>query len=208
MTDEVPGWLWRASVGALLGALLAAGLLLVLALAGVSDPPPVGSLVVDTGPGEVGRVGLIGSQARRLMMAPYTFRPPGTLELSARLVGGPPEARYGLWWGSGPRRATVIAVSGSGYCAVLAVEDGAVRFIEDWRPCPHVHPAGETNRLRADVGGGQVAVRINDEYVTSFETESGEGLAPLQVGFYVEAFGPGGAEAAFERLRVWQLRRE
>lgn len=208
MANEVPRWLWRVSVGVLVGALLLTGLLLALALAGISDPQPVGSLVMDTSPGEAERVGLSGAQTRRLVTAPHTFRPPGTLELSARLVGGPPEARYGLWWGSGPHRATVVAVSGSGYYAVLAVEGGVVRFIEDWRSFPHVHAAGETNRLRADVDGGQVAVRINDEYVTSFEMEPGEGLAPLQVGFYVEAFGAGGVEAAFERLRVWQRRRE
>lgn len=209
MDGEAPRWLWRAALGLLAGVLLFAGVLLALALAGVSDPRPVGDPALDVAPGAAGRVFVPEASASRFATTSHTFTPPGTLELTARLAGGPPDAACGLWWGASPDAATLVAVTGSGYLAVLAVEGGEMLPVADWRRFPHIRPAGEANRLRADIADGQVTVLINDEVAAAFEVETvgAAGERPQQVGFYVETFEMGGAEVAFERLQVWEAAR-
>ena len=220
MRGEFPVRAWRASVAALTGVLALVALLAALALGGISDPRPAGPLQVDASPDDAAGWALWPSSAesdtgggeylvtvppqggRALVTAPYTLRPPCTLEMTARHVAGPSEAGFGLWWGEVPAGPYwVVAVNGDGYFAVFRVEGDEIQFIEEWQLFPHLSREGATERLWVTVQEGRALVRLNDEVAASFGMPA---TAPLHTGLYVEASRRGGVTIAFERLRIWQ----
>ncbi len=204
--DEVPLWLWKASIGVLVGVLVFIAALLALALGGISDPRPLGDLTVDASLGDTYLVEVANPRARTFVMTSYTIHPPATVEVTARQVDGPSDAGYGLWWGSGPDNAFVVVVNGNGYYAVYKVEGSEIDFIVDWQTFPHLRSHGEPNRIRADLTGDQVVVRINDELAAVLTDATGrtQSTLALQIGFVVEALTAGGAAMQFDHLRVWQ----
>lgn len=205
MDDSLPRPVWRASLALPLAALAVTAALLALSLLGVSDPHPLGELAVDAAPAGAS-LAVDDPRTQRLIPSLYSTLAPATVELTAHLVGGPPESGYGLWVGPSDEQAVVVAVSGTGYLTVATLAEDEVTPVEDWQRYVHVQPAGEPNRLRLDVAEDSVTVWINDEWALEFEPGSevlppGE---PLRVGFIVETFAAGGAEAAFERLMIWE----
>lgn len=221
VSDELPGWLWHASLALLYAVIIFSAILAGLVLGGVGDPRSIGELTVydeldnmagwSVWPGEA--TATPGQSAFHLVIpeaemsafivAPYEFRTPGTLELAARQEGGPSESGYGLWWGQGPdSTCVVVAINGNGYFTVFEVIGGqAKRPVEEWQRFPHIRPQGETNRLQVDLVGGQAVLRINDELASTFDLTD---AAAVRTGFYGETLSVGGAVVAFDRLRIWQ----
>jgi hypothetical protein len=201
-------------------------LLLGLALGGISNPRPVGTLAVDDdldhdagwtlrdGEGlseakvEIGegiyRVTGPASQVRVLAQAPYIVDPPCTLLIAGRQIAGPPDAGYGLWWGEASGVAyQVVAINGDGYITVFGADGETTQAIMAWQVFPRIHPQGETNTLQVDIDGRQVLVRANDEIVTTFDWAS---TGSLEAGFYVETLSEGETTVDFDRLSIWQER--
>ncbi len=220
MHESPPAWLRRIGPAAWTAALAFTAILLILALAGVSDPRPPGPLRVDEGPAQIAAwaawpsgvsaellpdgMHLMVKQpgARAYLIAPWTASAPLAVEAAARWAAGPEESAYGLWWGAGPQGDhTVVTVSAAGYLAIYRVGTDDVTPIREAARFPHVGRGDALNRLRVDLGAeGAVTVRLNDELVMSF-TDGPPG--DLTLGVLVEAFGQGGGVARFERLRVW-----
>jgi hypothetical protein len=215
--DSPPNRAGRLGQAALVGSLIFTAALLALALAGVSDPKPAGPLRLDDPlDADAGWLPLDenGSWMRveggfrlaveepdrlTLIQSPYTIHPPATVEITARQLGGPPEAAYGLWWGSDP--ITVVGVKGDGYYGGFTIEGNEIDYLVEWVPFPHVRPQGEVNRLWVDFHEGRVEVRINEDVAATFDSP---GDGPFPVGFYVETFREGGSSALLNRIRVWE----
>jgi hypothetical protein len=222
--DSPPNWAGRLGQAVFVGSLIFTAVLLALALAGVSDPKPAGPLRLDDPlDADAGwlpldengswvrveggfRLAVEGPARMALIQSPYTIQPPTTVEITARQLGGPPEAAYGLWWGSDP--VTIVAVKGNGYYGVFTIDHASmvdsgdeIAYIVEWVPFPHVRPQGEANRLWVDFREGRAEVRINEDVAATFDSPAD---GPFRVGFAVETFREGGSSALLDRLRVWE----
>lgn len=218
-SESIPRWLWRLSLIVLVGAVSAAGLLLMLALGGISNPRHIGELVVrddlnqDAGwvlksgkaQGSIGegvyQVVVSDSKARALVPAPYQVRSPCTIIIAARQIDGPTDAGYGLWWGDASGDYHVAAVNGDGYLTVFQSVDETTETIMDWQVFPRIHLQGETNTLQIDIEDAQILVRVNDEVAATFD---GVPDRSLQIGFYVETLSTGGTIVDFDWLAIWE----
>ncbi len=194
-----PRWAWRASLAALVGAALLVALLLGLALGGAGEVKPVGTLMLDRAPADT--VNVPDSGVRLFAPLDAALRPPGSAELTLTLTDGPAESGYGVW-AAGDRGDTLaVAVTGTGYYGAFVLGAGDAGRLDDWRPYPHVRPAGQPNRIRLDVRGSILEVRVNDELAGAYPFRGALG----EVGVYVETFEEGGATVTPVRLRLWSL---
>ncbi len=218
---RIPNWLWRGCVVTLLGTVIGIGILVGMTGAGIADPHPIGSLVVNDDLAsetdwvlwpEAAQTWFSGGELvvlapdprmQAFLTAPYTFAAPSTLDVLAwQSDSSPGEAGYGLWWGEGPQGIHVIvAVNGNGYLGIFLNDGQAVHPVMKWQRFPHVHPRGDTNLLRVDLIEGRATVRVNDEIATTFTWVD---TGPLHMGFYLETFNRGRASIHFDRLRIWQ----
>lgn len=222
--EAIPKWLWRLVLAVLLASILSILLLLVLALAGISNPKHIGALVVrdeldrnagwamrpanvpagvtakvDNG---VYRITLPHRQTHAVVVAPYQAHAPCTIMLAARQFDGPTDAGYGLWWGDASGgNYHVAAVNGDGYLTVFQLVDGGTEAIMEWQVFPRIHTQGETNTLQVDIDGGQVLIRVNDEVAATFEWATDR---PLEIGFYAETLSAGGTIADLDWLAIWE----
>ena len=194
-----PRWAWQASLAALAGAALLVALLLGLALGGVGEVRPVGTLTLDRVPAD--SVTLADSGAHLFTPLDAALRPPGSAELTLTLTDGPPETGYGVWAAGDSGETLAVAVTGTGYYGAFLLGEGDAGRLDDWRPYPHVRPVGQPNRIRLDVRGSILEVRVNDELAGAYPFRSGLG----EVGVYVETFEAGGATVTPARLRLWSL---
>jgi hypothetical protein len=222
--DEVPGWLWRASLALLAASVLATLGLLAATLAGVADPRPVGALVVDDTfqatsgwkltpegsintsilPGEVGsyRVTVRAGEGRAFALAPYDIEAPATIELSARQIEGQGDAGYGLWWANQGQVADLrLGVNSDGYLAILPGANGSGFPAQNWHLFPHVRSLGQINRFRIDLDRGTITIRLNDELVSQFASSW---PGSISAGLFVLASEHGDATLEFLRFEVWQ----
>ncbi len=204
----------------LLGVLIGSMTGVIAVSQGIADPQPLGELIIDAhfrddvgwelwpaiASSEARRgaytITLPLARARVYAIAPYLVRAPSTLEIDARPISGAPEARYGLWWGSGPDAPhKVVAVNSHAYFAVLQFNGAEWQPIHPWEMFPWLLDQGEPNRLRVDLSDGWALVRLNEEVATTFASED---RMPFHVGFFIETTPTGGSTIAFERLRIWQ----
>ncbi len=223
-SETIPHWLWRLVLLALAGSVLAVGLLLVLALGGISDPRSIGELAVrdeldgdagwrlqatDTQDGAQGqiidgvyRIVLSGANTHAIAQAPYPLQAPCTIQIAARQIDGPTDAGYGLWWGdSGSGDDHVAAVNGDGYLTIYRSVNGNKEPVLEWQVFPRIRPQGQTNTVQVDIDGSQILVRVNDEVAASYTWASHR---PLETGFYVETLSSGGTTVDFDWLAIWQ----
>lgn len=223
-SENIPDWLWRLALVALLGAVFMVALLLMLALGGISNPRHIGALVVrddlghdagwvlrsaDPPAGATGEIDesvyevvLPGSRTHAFAVAPYPVRPPCTILIAARQIDGPTDAGYGLWWGDqAGADYHIVAVNGDGYLTVFRSIDGVTEAIMEWQVFPRIYPQGESNTIQVDIDGGQVLVRVNDEFAATFEWAPNRSL---EAGFYVETLSAGGTIVSFDWLAIWQ----
>jgi hypothetical protein len=215
--QPAPLWLWRSAAWAFGAALLGvAGLAAALAL-GLADPPragplvwsddfqaglgrwafdgnPVGSLVPDPG-GLLAEFSAPGQWAAALTPAPAGDF---TLEAGGAQTAGEIGARYGLVfaWRDAADYAAAL-VNGNGYAEVFSFRAGERRVWFAFQQWPHILVGGEANRVRVDVRGPHVTVRVNDERVVEFDAPPTAG----QVGVLAQSAGPG--RVLFNWVRLW-----
>lgn len=217
MTESVPLWLWR-SVTWGLGVVLAGVAALAVALAlGWADPARAGPLVWEddfkgavsgweflSAPGAaleprdgalVAEFTVPGQQVFALTQAPASARV--TLEAAAAQTAGEPGAAYGLVFGwQDQAHYQAVLVNGNGYAEAFQQSGSARR---DWFPFgqwPHLLYGAQANRVRVDVSGSRVRVRINDEWLCEFEAEIAGRIG-------VTARSVGSGQVVFSWVRLW-----
>lgn len=194
----VPVWVWRGALAglALLIVMIAAGALL-LAM-GAADPPVSGPLQLDLVlDGDEGTVWLPEPYTHQLEAArPLPAVSRFTVEVVARLAGGPASAAYGLWlWNCDGIRQQVFALTGDRYAAWFAPGDSP-----PWAWFPHVQAAPLSNRLRLWADSEQITLYANSEIVRVVAPR----IAPVCAwGLYASAGETGGVRVEFERVRAW-----
>jgi hypothetical protein len=179
--QPAPGWLWRLiawGFGALLVMVLGLGVALAL---GAADPPRAGPLlwmddfkagparwrfVTEGGSVDLSQGALVANVAENQMAAALTARPSGdfTVEMAGAQTSGALGAKYGLvldW--HGPVHYSAVLVNGNGYAEAYQIEGGQRRDWFQWQQWPNLLAGTDSNRVRADVRGRQITVRINDE---------------------------------------------
>jgi hypothetical protein len=214
----VPLWLWRAAAWTFGAALLGvAGLAGALAT-GLADPPRAGALRwADDFQSGLGRWSLAAHPEGTLLpnagglsvdfsaadqwAAALTAPPTGdfTLEMGGAQTGGDLGAYYGVTFGWGDaQNYSAALINGNGYAVVFTMTAGERHewfALQQW---PHILVGGEGNRVRVDVQGARVTVRVNDERVTAFEMASTPaGLA----GPLAQSTGAGWVQ--FNWVRLW-----
>jgi hypothetical protein len=224
----VPAWLWRLAVWGF-GLLLVGVVALAAALSfGLADPPRAGPLLWEADfsgqaarwewfPPDGGTLAphgsaLVADFARPGQVAAALAEAPTgdfTLEAGAAQTTGASGAQYGLVfnWQSDDHYSAVL-VNGNGYVEAYR-QAGRVR--EAWFPFsqwPHVLVGPEANRVRVDVRGLRVTVRINDELLGAFEVPPGEAG---RLGVMARATGAPGStgtsRVVFSWVRVWAAER-
>jgi hypothetical protein len=219
MNTQPPAWLKPASAAILFGVPGITIVLVILILAGIPDPRPVGTLVVDdnlnSGNGwdaypedqdwQIDQDGLragVESDSRIYVIAPYSVSCPCTLEISAHQVSGASDAHYGVWWGEAvDGNHTAAGLNGNGYFGVFGFDGVERAMLVEWHVFPWVLPQRESNRLRVNLfEGGSGEILINDEDAGQITWTDGS----VRVGVFVETTATGRSTVLFERLRVWQ----
>jgi hypothetical protein len=200
LIDHPPTWLLYASRLLLPGALLFVLALLVPALAGVSEPRPTGSPVIDARLALPLVVEAPGAQASSGTGA--SLQPPGSVMLRMAWVSGPREARYGLRLISrdGLHELRVL-VNANGYLEITLRDGEDVSVPYPLARFPHVRVGSASNDLRADFSSGEVTIRVNKEWAAAFTW-----LPPpaLQAEAMLEAGARGGTHALAQHLRTWE----
>jgi hypothetical protein len=181
--QPAPRWLWRSVVWGFVALLVAVlGLGLALAL-GAADSPHAGPLLWmdDFKAGTArwrfvaqgGRVGprqgaLVADLAENQMAAALTVRPNGdfSVEMAGAQTSGALGAKYGLVLGwRDPTHYSAVLVNGNGYVEAYELDGGQRRDWFQWQQWPNLLAGTDSNRVRADVRGRQITVRINDEFL-------------------------------------------
>jgi hypothetical protein len=221
--EPLPVWMWRVSVGLLIAALLLTLGLLSATLAGVADPPPLGSLTVEdhfeqpaawqirSGAGSITsmtdhaagryRIRVEAGSERILVTGPYLIHPPCTIELSAQQIAGASDVAYGLWWGQpGPEANLLAEVNSDGYLGIGPGIASGADSLRNWELFPHVRSQGQVNVFRADVSQTQVMIRLNDEVAGQFTWAAPGEIMP---GLLIQSPTGGGATIDFLVLKVW-----
>ena len=213
-----PRWAIRLAWITLAGALIFVGVLLVLALAGVSDPrpksaprvsdpltslagwsaQPLEALALEAGAGL--RLEAAGPDERALAAAPYQIAVPGVLAAQMRQAAGPPESYYGIWWGESPEDCVVALVNTDGYFGIEHVVGTQRTWVRAPARWPHIRGGDQPNTFQLDVSAGQAVLWINDERAAAIPLE---GSGPLRAGFVVVAGPHEGAAVLIEHLWLW-----
>jgi hypothetical protein len=182
---------------------------------GLADPPRAGPLwLFDDFKGEMGRWSFIahndahfqataGALIAHMTESPETVvaltQSPGgdfTLEVAGAPVNGANDMAYGLVfdWQDAAHYSAVL-VNGNGYAEAYRAEGKTRTDWFVWGQWPHI-VFGGPNRVRVDVRGERVTVRVNDEWLV-------EGTRPApggQIGLI--ARGAAG-EVVFSWVKVW-----
>ena len=205
--QPAPRWLWRLIVWGFVVVLATVlGLGVALAL-GTADPPRAGPLLwydnfqadlarwrfVTTGGSlSPGQGALVANLAQDQMAAALTARPGGdfTVEMAGAQTSGALGTKYGLvlGWRDSAHYSAVL-VNGNGYAEAYQIEGGQRHDWFQWQQWPNLLFGTDSNRVRADVRGRQITIRINDELLVEVTADvAGEvgvlardSVAPSQV---------------------------
>ena len=188
--QPAPRWLWRlVTWGFALLVVMVIGVAAALAL-GSADPPRAGPLLwmddfkagsarwhfVTEGASISPREGaLVASLAGNQTAAALTARPAGdfTVEMAGAQTTGAIGARYGLVFGwRDPANYYAVLVNGNGYAEAYQMEAGQRRDWFEWQQWPNLLAGTDANRVRADVRGRQIIVRVNDEFLVEMTADS------------------------------------
>jgi hypothetical protein len=94
-----------------------------------------------------------------------------TLEAALAQNATPIELAYGIvfhWHDAANYSAALI--NGNGYAEAYELRNGVKQSWFAWAQWPHILYGTDANRLRVDVRGTQVIIRVNDEVVTRAES--------------------------------------
>ena len=219
--EEVPGWLWHAAqwgmVVAVLGVLALAG---ALAL-GVADSPRAGPLawqddfkhgtqrwtLLPPAGGTLGAAtgALVAAfadsssttGATALGLAPGPDKD-YTLEVAGTAVSGETVAAYGLVFGwQDEQHYSALFINGNGYAEAYQQAGAQREQWFEWQQWPNILFGTSTNRVRVDVHGQAVTLRINDELLAAGRPTAAHG----RLG--VVARSGAAARVVFSWVRVW-----
>src|SRR5258705_4499406 len=157
----------RIANGALIGSLVLTAILLLLSLAGISDPRPVGEQVwVDDLTSFDGweiqsAVGQIDDPLRDrklslppntlvLIKSPHKLYTPGSLIVICRQLSGTPDAGYGLWIAADYSPPLAIGINTDTYLWIFEPPPSIADPIRPWHVFPHVKKLGEPNKFQLD----------------------------------------------------------
>ncbi len=188
--QPAPRWLWRlVTRGFALLVVMLVAVAAVLAL-GAADPPRAGPLLwmddfkagsarwhfVTEGASISPHEGaLVASLAGNQMATALTARPAGdfTAEMAGAQTTGAIGARYGLVFGwRDIANYCAVLVNGNGYAEAYQMEAGQRRDWFEWQQWPNLLAGTDANRVRADVRGRQITVRVNDEFLVEVTADS------------------------------------
>jgi hypothetical protein len=214
--QSAPLWSWRlATVG--FGVLLAAVAALVVALAlGAADTPRAGPLLwmddfktattrwefwVDGGSRLAPREGaLVADLAPGQSAAALTARPAGdfTMEIAGAQTSGDIGARYGLVfnWRDAAHYSAVL-INGNGYAEAYQLDGRQRQDWFAWQEWPNILVGTDSNRVRLDVRGRQVSIRINDEILVETGADSAGSVGVMTT----ESLSP--SQVVFSWVKVW-----
>jgi hypothetical protein len=190
------------------------GLAAALSL-GAADPPRAGPLlwyddfqaglvrwkfVIEGGTVAVRQGALVANLAEGQMAAALTTRPSGdfTVEMAGAQITGPLGMKYGLvlGWRDSAHYCAVL-VNGNGYAEAYQIEDGQRRDWFQWQQWPHLLFGTDSNRVRADVHGRQITIRINDELLVRATAD-----LPGEIGIWAQdSVAP--SQVLFGWVQVW-----
>ena len=222
--QPVPLWLWRGAAWGL-GLTLIAIIALAGALSlGLADPPRAGPLLwKDDFKGGVARWafsppegGMLAPEGGALLAdfrtaAPDQYalgltRGPGgdfTLEVACAQTSGAAGLQAGAACGLvfgwlDEANYSAVLVNGNGYAQVYGLQDGERTDWFEWQQWPHVLVGTASNRLRVDVRGEEVTLRINDERLAQITADSGG-----RIGLLARSSGP--SRVVFSWVKLWAI---
>jgi hypothetical protein len=135
---------------------------------------------------------LVADLAENQMAAALTTRPNGdfTVEMAGAQTSGKLGTKYGLVLGwRDPAHYSAVLVNGNGYVEAYEMDGAQRRDWFQWQQWPNLLYGTDSNRVRADVRGQQIIVRVNDEYLLETTTDTAgeigvlarDSVAPSQV---------------------------
>jgi hypothetical protein len=219
--EELPRWLWRSANWGLLLAVIAV-LVLAGALAlGWADPPragpllwqddfkhgtqrwtltppPGGTLAAAQGALVADFVGANGPSAPEAVG--LTAAPAGdyTLEVAGSAVQGETAAAYGLVYDWQDQvHYSALFIDGNGYAEAYHQAGGSRQALFEWQQWPHILFGTDANRVRVDVRGQAITLRINDEVLATGPRAAARGQLGLA------ARSDAAARVVFSWARVW-----
>jgi hypothetical protein len=217
----VPRWLWRLASWGLAAAVLAVlGLAGALAL-GLADPPRAGPLLWQDdfklglqrwtltppaggtlAPGAGALIATFGHTATSGLpqAVGLTAAPAGdyTLEVAGSAAAGEAVAAYGLvfdW--QDDQHYSALFIDSNGYAEAYQQIGASRASLFEWQQWPHILYGTDANRVRVDVRGPALTLRINDEVLTTGRRAAARG----QLGVAARSSAP--ARVIFSWARVW-----
>ena len=222
--EHVPGWLWRAAHWGMAAALLGVAALAAALALGAADPARAGPLLwQDDFKNGTARWTLVPPSGGSLLPADgalvATFAPapssaetmafgltPGpagdfTLEAAETAVTGQAGVRYGVLFGwQDTDHYSALIINGDGYAEAFQQTGNQRLNWFEWQQWPNILFGTGTNRLRVDVRGQSLTLRINDEVLLAQVQSASRG----QIG--IAALGNSPAKVVFSWVRVWAPR--
>jgi len=163
-----------------------------------------GALVADFGEVE-GPAQAVPSQALPSEVVPpqavgLTAAPAGdfTLEVAGAAVAGETVAAYGLVYDwQDASHYSALFIDGNGYAEAYHQVGASRQTLFEWQQWPHILYGTDANRVRVDVRGAVVTLRINDELLASGPRAAAHG----QLGLAARSSAP--ARVVFSWARLW-----
>ena len=124
-------------------------------------------------------------------------------EVDASQDGGPDDNDYGLVTRyTDAENFSLFLISGDGFFGYAKKENGKWVTPIAWTRSNAIKTGNATNALKAVSNGKALSFYVNGTEVGKFNDEN---PASGKIGFWVESFVNGGAQASFDNLRVWEL---
>jgi hypothetical protein len=224
-SSRPPAWLWRLVYGGLLAAVAGVALLAAGLSRGWADPPRAGPLRWQTdfkagaegwqfqappsgtlAPLEGALVAEFAGDAAdqwAVGLAPLTDAPAGdfTLEVAGAAVTPGSSAAYGLVFGwQDPTHYSALLINANGYAEAYRRSGGEREQWFVWQQWPHILIGPENNRLRVDVRGQALTLRVNDEVVA---TASSAAAGQVGVAAVTTGAPAAGGRVVFSWVRLW-----
>jgi hypothetical protein len=220
----VPLWLWRfATWGFGVAVVGVIGLAWGLSR-GWADPPRAGPLLwYENFQGDLTRWEFIASNGAALgpgegalrarLTAPeqlavgLTSGPAGdfTLEIAGTQTAGDIGAAYGLIFAwQDEAHYSAVLINGNGYAEAYRQAGAERTSWFAWQQWPNILLGTGSNRVRVDVGGGQMIARVNDEVLVEAETDAGGrvGVLARSPSASLRA-GSGPSRVVFSWVQMW-----
>lgn len=168
---------------------------ILLILAGVFDPKPVGDLAWQQ---SLTRQSIPRESSQIIWLDETISSVPFTVRLTAAYASGEKDIGYGMVIGNEGHYAAVF-VSPLGYAAISQkkLANEAAFYVFPWQTWPHIKEG--KNEIWIDVLEDQISVRINREILWAGDLA----VDPGRLGLAVESFGET-AVVDFQKLELYQ----